>query len=117
LSSLGDLLRELRGKESLRDAAKRAGVSHTYLSILEKGYDLRSGNPVTPTPETLKLLSKAYKYPYQELLHISGVIDEETKNELIAEEKMKLIEDISKLPPNEQKLIEDMVKSLLDKQS
>ena len=42
MSELGDLLRDLRGKESLRDAAERIGISHTYLSILEKGNDLRS---------------------------------------------------------------------------
>lgn len=35
--NLGELLRQLRGKESLRSVSKRAGISHNYLSIVEKG--------------------------------------------------------------------------------
>jgi transcriptional regulator with XRE-family HTH domain len=76
MSELGKLLRELRGKETLRDAAARIGVSHTYLSILEKGYDQRSGKPIKPTADTLKLISKAYDYPYEELLKLAGILEE-----------------------------------------
>lgn len=75
--SIGELLRDLRGKESLRDASKRIGISHTYLDTIEKGYDKRSGNPVNPTPETLKLISKAYNYPYKKLMELAGYIDDE----------------------------------------
>lgn len=45
------------------------------MSIVEKGYDLRSGSPVNPTPETLKALSTAYNYPYEELMEMAGYID------------------------------------------
>lgn len=72
---LNELLRELRGKESLRNAAERIGLSHSYLSILEKGYDKRSGNPINPTPDTLKLISKAYNYPYEKLMKVAGYIE------------------------------------------
>lgn len=115
MSELGDLLKELRGKESLRDAANRIGISHTYLRILEKGVDLRSGNPAKATPETLKLIAKAYNYPYADLLNAAGVIDNELRNELIIEEKLKLAEMILNLPDNERKLIEDMIKTLKNK--
>jgi HTH-type transcriptional regulator, competence development regulator len=77
MSELGNLLRQLRGKETLRDAAARIGVSHTYLSILEKGYDQRSGKPIKPTADTLKLISKAYDYPYEELLKLAGILEED----------------------------------------
>ena len=113
--SLGELLKDLRGKESLRDAAKRIGISHTYLRILEKGVDLRSGNPAKATPETLKLISKAYDYPYPKLLEVAGIIDEDLKNDLILEEKMKLAEQIINLPETERKLIEDMIRTLQSK--
>lgn len=73
---LGKLLRELRGKESLRDAARRAGISHNYLSIVEKGVDPRSGSPVKASPETLKSLAKAYNYSYLELMYAAGYVDE-----------------------------------------
>ncbi|MNO54446.1 hypothetical protein D3C76_449200 [compost metagenome] len=116
MSALGKLLKELRGKESLRDAADRIGISHTYLRILEKGVDLRSGNPAKATPETLKLISKAYNYPYPDLLKIAGIIDENLKDELILEEKIKLADMILNLPEHERRLVEDMVKTLQNKQ-
>ncbi|MBO9609090.1 MAG: helix-turn-helix transcriptional regulator [Paenibacillaceae bacterium] len=73
---LGQLLRELRGKQSLRQASAKTGISHTYLGIIEKGADARSGNPVKPTPETLKSLSDAYGYPYASLLEAAGYLRE-----------------------------------------
>lgn len=81
MKKLGKLLRELRGKESLRDASKRIGISHTYLDTIEKGFDKRSGKPVNPTPETLKLLSVAYNYSYNELMKAAGYLDDETNRE------------------------------------
>lgn len=75
-NELGQLLRELRGKQSLRQASARTGISHTYLGIIEKGSDARSGNPVKPTPETLKSLSEAYGYPYASLLEAAGYLRE-----------------------------------------
>ncbi|MDR6555490.1 helix-turn-helix transcriptional regulator [Paenibacillus qinlingensis] len=74
MSELGNLLRRLRGDKSLREVAARAGLSHNYLSIVEKGIDPRSGSPVNPTPETLSALSKAYNYSYDELMILAGYI-------------------------------------------
>lgn len=72
MKTLGETIKELRGNASLRDAANRIGISHTYLDTIEKGFDKRSGSPIKPTPETLKLLSSAYNYPYEELMKIAG---------------------------------------------
>jgi transcriptional regulator with XRE-family HTH domain len=74
MQELGNLLRKLRDHESLRDVSNRSGISHTYLGIIEKGIDQRSGNPVKPTPETLKTLAKAYNYPYEELMRKAGYL-------------------------------------------
>lgn len=75
LDELRNLIKKLRGKESLRDAAKRIGLSHSYLSILEKGIDPRSNAPAKPSPDTLKLISEAYNYPYEKLLQLAGYIE------------------------------------------
>ncbi|WP_429842773.1 helix-turn-helix domain-containing protein [Brevibacillus sp. FIR094] len=75
MNKLGDLLIQLRGKETLRDASKRIGVSHTYLSLLEKGIDPRTGKTIRPTADTLKLLAKAYQYDYQQLLKVAGILN------------------------------------------
>lgn len=80
MQELGSLLRQLREKESLRDVSNRSGISHTYLSIIEKGVDQRTGNPVKPTPDTLKILSKAYNYPYEDLMIKAGYLNESTVN-------------------------------------
>jgi transcriptional regulator with XRE-family HTH domain len=109
--SLGEVLRNLRGKESLRDAADRIGISHTYLRILEKGVDLRSGNPVKVTADTLKLISKAYRYPYNQLLRVADIIDDETRDELIEESKLKIAEEIINLPEDKRKIIEDLLRT------
>lgn len=84
MNKLGDLLKELRGKESLREASKRIGISHTYLDTIEKGFDKRSGKPVKPTPETLKLLSEAYDHPYEDLMIIAGYIEKDKKDEKVS---------------------------------
>lgn len=75
-TALGKLLRELRGKKSLREAAEIAGVSHNYLSIVEKGKDPRSGAPVSPSPETLKKLAAAYHHSYDHLMAVAGYTEE-----------------------------------------
>jgi transcriptional regulator with XRE-family HTH domain len=112
MSELGDLLIKLRGKESQRKAAERIGISNTYLRILEMGYDPRSGKQASPTPDTLKLISDAYNYPYPRLLEISGFIDTELEKELFTEEILKLAKVIINLPDNQRKLIEEMIKTL-----
>lgn len=72
-------MKKLRGKKSLRYAAKKAGISHTYLNVVEKGYDLRSGSPVKATPDTLRALSVAYSHPYEDLMKRAGYIEENEK--------------------------------------
>lgn len=88
MNTLGVLLKELRGKESLRDASKRIGISHTYLDTLEKGVDKRSGSFVKPTPETLKMIAEAYDYDYEELMVKTGYLEaEEMRSEYIKKRK------------------------------
>jgi len=56
---LGVLVREARGDMSLREFARRCGISHTHLDSIEKGFDPRTGKPVRVTVSTLEKLSKA----------------------------------------------------------
>lgn len=82
---LGDLLKELRGDEPLRTAAKRMNISYSYLSLLEKGIDKRTGKQVKPSPETLHQISKGYKYDYMNLIKIAGYLSEEKYNQQLLE--------------------------------
>lgn len=58
LNEFGELLRNLRGKRSLREMERLTELSHTYLSTLEKGIDPRSGKERKPSPDVLKRLAK-----------------------------------------------------------
>lgn len=68
---------------SLRNAAKLIGISHSYLSTLEKGRDPRNNAPISPTPETLQLISKAYNIPYSDLMKTAGYLPSNEDNEII----------------------------------
>ena len=61
---------------SLREASAHIGISHTYLSAIEKEYDPRSGNPVTPSPDSLLKICNAYEIPYRETERIFTSVNE-----------------------------------------
>ncbi len=92
MKTLQEMLIKKRGKMSIREAAKLIGISHSYLIRLEKGIDPRSGAPISPTPEVLRLISKAYNIEYEILMIAAGhtynaekieqVIQKEYKEEL-----------------------------------
>lgn len=69
---LGDLIKEYRTihKLSLRDFAQKCGLSHTYISALEKNIDSRTGKPIAPTLDTVKYISKGMNLSIEEILKI-----------------------------------------------
>jgi transcriptional regulator with XRE-family HTH domain len=82
---LSRLLMELRGNKTLREVAEKAGISHTYLGVLEKGIDPRSGKQIKPSTDTLERLAKAYKYPYEKLLKAAGYLNNDDNKSTDAE--------------------------------
>lgn len=98
-NEFGEYLKELRGKRSLREMERVTGISHTYLSTLEKGYDPRSGKERKPTPETLKKLSATLEVSYTDLMKKAGYMKKKTISELIKDLRVKSglsIEEVSK---------------------
>lgn len=90
MSEIGKFLKELRGQRSLREIEKVSGVSHTYLSSLEKGADPRTGKERKPTTETLEKLAKAYNHSYFDLLERAGYladISEDEKERLLVNDE------------------------------
>ena len=69
---LGDLIKEYRTKNkmSLRDFAQRCGLSHTYISALEKNIDPRTGKPIAPTLDTVKYISKGMNMSIESILKV-----------------------------------------------
>lgn len=58
---LGVILKSYREENglSLREFAKRSGVSNSYLSMLETGRQPQSGRPIVPTLTTLNKIAAA----------------------------------------------------------
>ena len=69
---LGDLIKEYRNKNklSLRDFAQKCGLSHSYISALEKNIDPRTGKPIAPTLDTVKYISKGMNLSIEDILKI-----------------------------------------------
>lgn len=94
MNDFGKYLKELRGNKSLREMERITGLSHTYLSTLEKGIDPRSGKERKPTPEILKKLSETLDINYTELMEKAGYINEKTILEKAIDVQAWLIKEI-----------------------
>lgn len=59
----GEILLKERNKRglSLRSASAVIGISHTYLSELENGYDPRTGQKPLPSTDVLYKICRAYE--------------------------------------------------------
>lgn len=75
MSDIHGLIKKIRGKDSLREATKKTGISYTYWSVLEKGIDPRTKSPIKPSPETLKAISEGYRFDYEELMRVAGYME------------------------------------------
>lgn len=77
MNDLGNLLKQLRGKRTLREVAELTELSHTYISDIEKGFRRGTKKPIHPSPDTLKRFAEAYDYPYEELMKVAGYLNDE----------------------------------------
>ena len=86
---LGEIIKKYRKKNnlSLRAFASKCGLSYTYISMLEKNIDYRTGKPIAPTLDSVKYISNAMNIPIDDLLKM-----------LDDEQEFKLNEDV--LPNN-----------------
>jgi transcriptional regulator with XRE-family HTH domain len=78
MEDFGLYLKKLRGNRSLRELSKATGISHTYLSTLEKGIDPRTNKPRKPTHDTINKLATALEVDRWEMLEKAGLLDKET---------------------------------------
>ena len=85
----GKIIKKYRKENnlSLRAFASKCGLSYTYISMLEKNIDYRTGKPIAPTLDSVKYISNAMNIPIDDLLKM-----------LDDEQEFKLNEDV--LPNN-----------------
>lgn len=104
---LGDFLRNLRGKKSLREIAKLTGLSHTYIRDVENGFS-RNNVPFKPKPETLYKLAKAYNYDFLDLMKLSGTLPEQADEviRILDDDTPMMFDDIILTPEQKKKALE-----------
>ena len=73
---LGNIIKDYRTAKnlSLRAFANKCGLSYTYISMLEKNKDYRTGKPIAPTLDSIKYIAQAMNLSVDELLKM---IDDE----------------------------------------
>lgn len=120
MSEIGDYLKKIRGDMPLREAAKRSGLSHSYISSIENDKHPTTKAPVKPSPDSLKRLAKAYGHSYEELMRVAGYSDhkESSADDLdgISEWRKKAIEEIYRMPEDEFNYFYELMKRLTKKQ-
>jgi len=97
-SNLSYILKQLRTERgaSLRDFSGLLGISHAYLNKLEKGEDIRTGKPITPTIDTLVKIAEGLNIPINKFMDMCGYFDNDYKaNEPLQREHIKIDVDIS----------------------
>ena len=81
MREISKLLRDLRGKKTLREASKLTGLSHSYIGFCENGVN-SYGKELTFTPDVLYKFSVGYNYPYIELMKMVGILPPSIKQSL-----------------------------------
>ena len=78
MKTIGEKIKEFRkaNRLSLRDFARRAGLSHAYIAKLEKEYDPISKKKIEPTMDTVTKLAEAMNMSVESLLAETGYIEE-----------------------------------------
>lgn len=111
---MGDLEKwladELNIKQlSQREAARRAGISHAYLSDILRG-------DKEPTCNFCLAMAKALNEPVWKLLELGGFVNNVPKNLLETEDINALLLKYNELNPNHKKELIDYIDWLLIKQ-
>ncbi len=85
--NLANVLKNIRLARglSLRDFSDRLGISHAYLSKLEKGLDPRTKKYIAPTMETLTKIAEGLDIPTDRFLEMCGFFGEQDSLDLKAE--------------------------------
>lgn len=104
--TLGSIIKDYRVTNdlSLRDFSERCGVSHTYISQLEKNVDPRTGKPIVPTLDTIIKIAKTLGKSTEKLLIELGYIEDKANkddSEILAERFLNMLIDIGEIKTKE----------------
>ena len=97
LMTLGDIIKSYRETNSLSmdDFARSSGISKTYISMLEKNFNPKTGQEIAPTIETIGKAAKGMFMSFDELF---AMIGEDTKVKLNATGSDKIAKKSIQIP-------------------
>lgn len=117
---LGEIIKKYRTEYQLsqREFAKRAGISYTYISALEKNKDYRTGKPISPTLETVRDVAKGMNMPIDDLLKMLDneqelIINAEIDPQKEVLSKLLVIPVLGRVPAGEPLLAEENIEGYL----
>lgn len=96
---------------SLRQAAKRIGISYPRLDEFETGIDGHTGKPVRPAYPTVLAMARAYELPEDELVVLAGY---ELPSPAQNDEERSLLAAYRSLKPEERVRLRAHLESLAD---
>lgn len=112
-NNLGRYIKQKRKEKklSLRDLGELTDISRAYLSIIERGVDIRSGSPVRPTLSTLQKLAKGLDISLEELIYVNNCGDNIRPAEAIpfSIEKIRMIPVMGVISAGKPDLTENLI--------
>lgn len=96
--SFGAFLQRLREERgwSIREAARRCGLSHSYLVQLEAGSDPRTRKPISVTVATIQALARGFGVPERVIAEQAGLnLDDSSREDSLQERLLRVLESLA----------------------
>lgn len=98
---------------SMREFAARAGLSHSYLSFLERGISGKSNEPMSPSIETMEKIARGMGISVLDLVDMLNDGEKEMPNlppvEDLSKAKKALIESVKNLDDDSVRKLQQLV--------
>lgn len=109
---------------SQRQFAANCGVSNGYISMLEKGENPKTGEPITPTPQTVQAIAKGMGMTMQELflvvddlyLDLTSEGKQPSRMDGLSADTLEIAEIIEALPANLRRVLLLQARALKEEQ-
>lgn len=106
-------------KISQRQLATSCGLSNGFISMLEKGYNPNTQNPITPSLPTLRKLANGMGISLDELLSVTDDIqislatEDSLTSKKFSKQEIQLIKAYRQATPDEQQIVELALKKYM----